>query len=148
MDKRQARVAHEALARTLAKTSPDAAARRFQKHILNWAQDLAARQGFYTAVIEAALPTMPPDYADALRRLWEGQKQYMNATTDAERAAIDAWLEPLSNQAPPPGHSGWLDALQDCEGGYFTDAIDAELGELVQIPGFDEALNALEWPDA
>lgn len=148
MGKRERRLVHEVVERVLAKTSPDAAARRFQQHTLNWNQDLADRHDFYSGVIESTLPTLAPENAAGLRRIWEGMTQRMNAKTKEECAAIDAWLEPLTNVEEPPGHRSWFDVLQDCEGGYFSDEeVQAEIRELVKVPGFDEALERLEWPE-
>ena len=108
--------------------TPQDAAKRFAWHLLRWQQDMVDRRDVYRQAVENALPTLPPASAEHLRRVWNGLEQSMDAATDAERAEIDAWLDPLIDS----GGDDWLDVL---DGLYFTPAINAECTELARVAG-------------
>ena len=131
----------DVLAFKVALRSPEAARTRYLLHINNFLRDLETRFDFFTQVVEDALPTLPPKKAELLRQIWEGMKEHMQATTAEEHAAIDGWLEPLCATSP---HAEWMAVIMNCEGGYFADAVNAELRELAAVPGFND-LPSDEW---
>ena len=144
MGRREHKLADDVIERVLAKTSPQAAARRFNWHLRNWQQDVVKRLDFYSGVVEAALPTLDPVEAERARLMWAATLEYEQATTDEERTAIDARIQPIHevwNAAPENAPRNLIAVLMDCEGGYFSEEISAEIADLCRVPGFDEALD-------
>ena len=109
--------------------SPEDACKRFAWHLLRWQQDWVDRRDVYRQAVQDALPTLPPESADHLRRVWDGLEQRMDAETDEQAAEIDAWLEPLFDL-----DGAWFDVL---DAPYFTPAIKAECTELARVAGDD-----------
>ena len=142
MGEREREIARRALARTRARMSPEAAVARVNWHTQQWIEDLAARREIYAQHIEAARDRLNSAQYEHLCAVWKGIVAYQAAQTDAEREAVDEWLNPLIVAPTKESVPNWMSVLMEP---YFDGAVDAELDELARVPGFWDIQR--EWED-